>query len=336
MSPDKIKTRLLIISDTHGQQPKEKEDGDRDTDDELNQEDIRRVFTGFRDPLPEADVVLHCGDLTKSGLPHEIEDTFTMLRKCRAPLKLVIAGNHDTVLDPEFWSRNSYASYVAGDDAQEKSWQIIKDAEADGVRYLDEGVHTFDLDNGARLTVYSSQWTPVYGAWAFQYDCNRPHKFDIPSGVDVAMTHGPPRGVLDYAGMDGIRAGCEDLFASVRQARPKIHCFGHIHEAWGAYLARWTDGDTGPAMDKEGSRYIARLRGLAPFFQDSVEESRRKMQKLKEMSKRRGYHVDLTEGDNRLEEGNQTLFVNAAIMSIRYWPVQCPWLIDIDLPKAQA
>ena len=341
-SDDKIKTRLLIISDTHGRQPKEKEDGGQDTNDELDQPDIRRVPTGFRDPLPEVDVVIHCGDLSKGGQTHEYEETFSMLRKCRAPLKLVIAGNHDLTLDPEFFddSDNDRLRSVTGEDAPQKAREVIKNAEADGVRYLEEGVHTFDLDNGARLTVYASPWTPVYGWWAFQYARCDPNTFDIPRGVDVAMTHGPPRGVLDSAGNPFMgnteEAGCDVLLNAVRQARPKVHCYGHIHEAWGAYLGQWTDDNDGPALDEEKSRYIARLRGLEFSSMDDGTPPESKLARLKEISKRRGYHVDLTEGRDRLDEGKQTLFVNAAIMDIRYRPVQCPWIVDITLPKAQA
>ena len=334
MSSEKVKTRILIISDTHGLRPRVKEESDKDTDDEFDVPDIRRVPTGFRHPLPEADVVLHCGDLTKRGQPIEIQETFAFLRECRAPLKLVIAGNHDLSLDQKFWD-DSQLNERYGPEPPQESLQIMRDAEADNVRYLDEGVHSFDLHNGARLTIFASQWTPVYGGWAFQYPRGR-HTFAIPPGVDVAMTHGPPHGVLDKAAMTESDAGCQPLFDAVRHARPKVHCFGHIHEAWGAYLARWRDeGEVGPAIDAERSRRIASLAAVEPDANDSDEVVSRKVARLKELAKQRGFHVDLTEGDTRLDEGRQTLFVNAAIMNIRYRPVQCPWIVDLDLPRAQ-
>ncbi|KAL2045200.1 hypothetical protein N7G274_002282 [Stereocaulon virgatum] len=34
------------------------------------------------------------------------------------------------------------------------------------------------------------------------------------------------------------RAGCPDLFRAICHARPRLHCFGHIHEAW-ARLITW-------------------------------------------------------------------------------------------------
>lgn len=331
-----IKTRILIISDTHGVEPRKKQPDDPDTDDELTHAaDMVRIPTGYRHPLPEADVALHCGDLTKRSQPAEFARTFAMLRAIRAPLKLVIAGNHDMALDSHFWRM------VAGGDEEYEiaARKIIDEARVDGVRYLVEGTHTFNLPNGARLRIYASQFTPEYGGWGFQYKDG--HDFNIPPDVDVAMTHGPPKAVLDYAGMTGTRAGCDDLFRSVYRARPQIHCFGHIHEAWGAYIARWKEAEDGgivrreTVIDEAGSRQIKRLPGLWPA--NTIEDENTvlsKKQNLVELSKQRGIMVDLTEGEDKLTRGEQTLFVNAAIMDIRYRPTQLPWIVDLELPQA--
>ncbi|CAM1501792.1 Fc.00g037760.m01.CDS01 [Cosmosporella sp. VM-42] len=330
----RIKTRILIISDTHGVRPKHKVE-DPSTEDELSKDDVMWVKTGYREPLAEADVVLHCGDLTKRSTIPEFQTTFSMLRGIRAPLKLAIAGNHDLVLDEDFW-RDQWGGHQ---DAVTEARKIIVAAKEDGVHYLEEGVHEFDLENGARLRVYASPYTPVYGGWAFQY--YNGHNFDIPSDVDVAMTHGPPRGVLDLASMTETHAGCGDLFEAVHRAKPKIHCFGHIHEAWGAHLVRWKEGDDGSVrsksvIDAENSPQI-KLAGLRPnpkiYGEEKSNETR---ERLIEMSKQRGLLVDLTEGMDKLAEGEQTLFVNAAIMDIRYRPIQMPWLIDVNLPKTES
>ena len=333
-SSTKIKTRILIISDTHGIKPKHKVE-DLSTEDELSQDDVMWVKTGYREPLAEADVVLHCGDLTKRSQTKEFQDTFSMLRAARAPLKLAIAGNHDSVLDEEFWLRQ----WGGHRNAITEVRRIIEAAKADGVYYLEEGVHEFDLENGARLRIYASPHTPAYGGWSFQY--HNGHNFDIPSGVDIAMTHGPPRGILDLAHMTETHAGCGDLFEAVHRARPKIHCFGHIHEGWGAHLVRWKDGDDGPVrsksvIDADNSSEIS-LSGLRPNkLRHDEKEMRQKRKMLIEMSKQRGLLVDLTEGGrDAIVEGEQTLFVNAAIMDVRYRPIQMPWLIDVDLPRVE-
>ena len=331
--PTKVKTRILIISDTHGKRPQHKWDFSSSTDDELSREDILKVPTGYRHPLPEVDVVLHCGDLTKRTRVSEYEETFAMLRAIRAPLKLAIAGNHDVTLDEDYWV-NSWGG-PQEDIAPVR--KIIEDAKEDGVHYLTEGVYEFNLDNGARLRVYASQYTPMYGGWGFQYIGD--HEFHIPSDVDVAMTHGPPRGVLDVAAMSRLGAGCPHLFRAIHKARPKIHCFGHIHEAWGMQLAHWKEGDGTPTryatvIDEEKSPKTTLKDIRLERSIEDPEEIQRRRKRLIEMSKQRGMLVDLTEGETKLVEGEQTLFLNAAIMDIRYKGTQMPWLVDVDLPRA--
>jgi hypothetical protein len=41
-----------------------------------------------------------------------------------------------------------------------------------------------------------------------------------------------------------------------------------------------------------------------------------------------------TGDDSPFEAGKETLFVNAAILDRRYMPVQFPWLVELDLPRA--
>lgn len=86
-----IRTRFLIISDTHGHALL---DPARDGPEALKY--------GFRRPLPSADVALHCGDLTTRSTPQELETTLNIMREIDAPLKLVIPGNHDSNLDLKF------------------------------------------------------------------------------------------------------------------------------------------------------------------------------------------------------------------------------------------
>ncbi|GKT99840.1 ser thr protein phosphatase family protein [Fusarium langsethiae] len=305
----RVKTRILIISDTHGSKPKPKNKQSPSTEDELNQEDVMNVITGWRHPLPETDA---------------FEQTFSVLRFIKAPLKLAIAGNHDTALDDEYWINK----YGGTEETLEKVKQIVREAEEDGVKYLTEGVHEFTLANGASLKVYASPWTPAYGGWAFQY--RNGHDFSILPGIEVALTHGPPQGILDFAGRAGRSARCPELLAAVARAKPKIHCFGHIHEAWGMHHVTW-DGDE---IDKDQPQQLG-LKGLRPNGVTQDKETVKMTRvNLIEMSRQRAAQLDLTQGESQLVPGEQTLFVNAAIMDIRYRPVQLPWLIDVDLEKA--
>jgi Icc-related predicted phosphoesterase len=56
----------------------------------------------------------------------------------------------------------------------------------------------------------------------------------IPETTDVLLTHGPPMGILDRTSR-GERVGCEALREAVARVRPRLHVFGHIHEAYGTH-----------------------------------------------------------------------------------------------------
>ncbi|KAH7358331.1 metallophosphoesterase domain-containing protein [Plectosphaerella cucumerina] len=325
MPTTSVRTRILIISDTHGRKPLE---GDDQYDASGN-----RVQT-YSFPLPAADVAIHCGDLTARSTTAEYESTFSMLRELSAPLKLVIPGNHDRTLDPVHWSRFVQWKEQIGtkgpalDELRARADHvraIVDAAAADNVIFLGEGSHEFTLANGAKLRTYASPLTPEYGLWGFQYPPGS-HRFDIPEGVDVAFTHGPPKDVLD-ATVNQETAGCPQLFDAICRARPKIHCFGHIHEAWGAKLVDWAPAAPGNRIAAEAFEKTQWIDGYG--LVDNPEE---RAQALREAKCR---PVDLTPGgDLSFTAGQQTLFVNAAIMDVAYRPRNAPWLVDIDLPRA--
>jgi predicted phosphodiesterase len=141
----KVKTRFLIISDTHSASPAVKHDGD----------DVIP-----RHPLPKADVLLHCGDLTMIGHLHEYEKTLEMLEAIEADLKFVIAGNHDITLDEDYYARRGrymHSRTRTGYDPElpkkAKAMWLGERAKSAGVIYLEEGTHSFALKNGAKLRV---------------------------------------------------------------------------------------------------------------------------------------------------------------------------------------
>lgn len=319
-----IKTRFLILSDTHGMEwrPEDK-------------------------PLQHADVAIHCGDLTEESKLEEYRASVRLLKDISAPLKFVIAGNHDFTMDiPAFRKKVAEARpdldtelvrQVYGDDGDAR--QIFEDARAAGIIFLDEGSHQFTLENGARLTVYASPWTPSLGDWGHQYPPSQGHSFEIKEGTDVVITHGPPKGVLDYTDSKQ-RAGCSDLFGAVARARPRLHCFGHIHEGWGAKLVTWRDqlSET-PShftdIDNEHSVVLEKLSGFKRSKFDTIESKEQKSKKTEHYRWERCYATSHCTGDvNPLESGKQTLFVNAAIQGTEDFTLQLPWLVELELAKA--
>ena len=54
----------------------------------------------------------------------------------------------------------------------------------------------------------------------------------------------------------------------------------------------------------------------------------------KDILEMRGAYLDMSsDGGSRLQFGQETLFVNASIMDVRYNPRNAPWIIDLDLPR---
>ncbi|KAF2130813.1 Metallo-dependent phosphatase [Dothidotthia symphoricarpi CBS 119687] len=320
-----IKTRFLVISDTHSSTLAQNA-SDNDT--------------SFRPPLPRADVLLHCGDLTMIGHLHEYEKTLDMLQSIDADLKLVIAGNHDISLDEEYYTRKGkYMHRKNGHDEEmpQKAREMWKGERAKraGVTYLEEGTHTFDLKNGSKLRVYASPYQPVFCDWAFPYNRNEdrynppeqctPNAIPVADNavpsfpdIDVMMTHGPPLGVLD-AVRNGERVGCVHLLRAARRCKPRLHCFGHIHEGWGAQRVRWNGDD---ALDVK--------------IEEHIEEAKDIEVDREEMIERRAAHVDISQGSKMaVDFGKETLMVNASIMTVSYKPWNGPWLVDVDLEKSK-
>ena len=133
-----IKTRLLIISDTHNAVPAATGD----------------VGLAYREPLPSADVLLHAGDLTMSGYEEQYQATISMLQGADAELKLVIAGNHDVSLDASYYLEHGKTKHPRGlcDPVKMKTLWTSDELKSHGIFYLEEGLHTFTLKSGASFT----------------------------------------------------------------------------------------------------------------------------------------------------------------------------------------
>ncbi len=166
--------------------------------------------------VPDGDVLVHAGDFCSFGTIEEAQAFASFFRALPHPHKVIIAGNHDCCLERD----DSLAPQLFS-----------------GCHYL--------FDSGARaagLRFYGSPFQPWFLDWAFNLPRGKAlaDKWaQIPAGLDVLITHGPPRGVLDTT-VSGDRAGCEDLAEAVGRSRPRVHIFGHIHEGWGTTAAGCT------------------------------------------------------------------------------------------------
>ncbi|KAI0437573.1 ser/Thr protein phosphatase family protein [Xylaria telfairii] len=298
-----VKTRFLVISDTHTSS--------------------FEIKSGVK-----ADVVIHCGDLTDGSKLDEYRRTLQLLRDFDAPLKLVIAGNHDFTLDtPTFRRMLDEASEPLDPDLVQKVYGNYGQArglfdKAHDIHFLDEGTHSFSLPSGT----FSNRYHP-----------ESQHQFTIGKDVDVVITHGPPHGIMDMTHSQ--RAGCPQLFRAIARARPRLHCFGHIHEGWGAKLVAWREQITeNPShfteIDNDRSTVIDKLSNITGTKFDTPE-SRAKKRYNTEQYIQQGYRATshCTGDQIRLEHGVHTLFVNVAVEGItNELPLQPPWIVDINLP----
>ncbi|KAF3001848.1 hypothetical protein E8E13_004352 [Curvularia kusanoi] len=215
--------RALVISDTHNTWP----------------------YT-LQDFKAAVDVFIHCGDVTQYGGLPNIRRVIENIKTVNAELKLVIAGNHDVDLDP-VW----LAKFAEDDDDIQVGAEclaLLESQQAHGLHYLDEGMHAFTLTDGRSFTVYASPYTPAFGEFAFLYGTEEDRfndgTYKLPEEVDLVITHGPPAfsGLAGYkldVNKQGEHCGCEKLANALARARPRLCCFGHIHEGRGAAKIDW-------------------------------------------------------------------------------------------------
>ncbi|KAK5175489.1 uncharacterized protein LTR77_000628 [Saxophila tyrrhenica] len=316
--PSDIQTKIIVLSDTHGEPLK------------------RKVNT-------TADVAIHCGDLTDESKLDEFKATIEQLKAIGAPIKLVIAGNHDFTLDDNAYAytRNEVKRTI-DDAALTRTYGSIgearvlfesEDAKSAGIVFLSEGTHKISLKNGALLTVYASPYTPSKSSgWGFQYDPQQgEHHWEIDSSVDLVMAHGPAHGVLDYTGSRQ-RAGSPSLFAAIAKAKPKMHCFGHIHESWGAKLVTWrpeTSDEPSHFTDIDNDRSTL-IESRATLHNGNFDDQ--ELLDAKAAKRTTFYEQGYRDMNDSITANEQTLFVNAAIEGVEEDEQHLPWLVNVSLP----
>lgn len=208
-----MKCRIVHFSDTHGMHEQMK--------------------------LPDGDVLVFSGDCSSRGAQPEVERFFKWFTRQPHIYKVFVPGNHDRCFDREllapyvdvlpFWVQNLVAEY--------NKYDVIDIFKTHGSFYIQE----FDL------RFFASAFTPKVHAGSHKYwgfSKEREEMGDIwkaiPENTDVLITHGPPFGKLDFSFNGDNHVGCERLRYKVERIKPKVHMFGHIHEAYGATF----NGDT--------------------------------------------------------------------------------------------
>lgn len=159
--------------------------------------------------IPNGDLLIHAGDLSGHGKESEIEDFNAWLGTLPHKYKVIIAGNHDFLFE-----RNPL-----------KAEKLISNAV-----YLNDSSVTIE-----GFKIWGSPISPWFYDWAFNRHRGediRKHWDLIAEDTDILITHGPPFGILDET-LRGEAVGCEELAAKIELIKPRLHIFGHIHEARG-------------------------------------------------------------------------------------------------------
>ncbi|KAL9191235.1 hypothetical protein ACHAXT_000941 [Thalassiosira profunda] len=206
--------RLVVISDTHGFEgalSRFAEQEEVADDDSASPEHHHKMHSDdFL--LPQADVLLHCGDFAASGsrktqrMAARRLDEF-LARQTHIPEKIVIQGNHDPDSPAKVIFPHSKALYV-----RTSSTLTI---------------------NGVKVAL-----EPFSRRMAFRSIRKRnTSSYAMPSTLpecDILVSHEPPKGVLDLT-YHGFSAGSLYLRQLVEHAehKPRLWLCGHIHESRG-------------------------------------------------------------------------------------------------------
>ena len=164
--------------------------------------------------VPNVDLVIHCGDESESGEPWTNEPEsrrfFEWYSALDIPTKIFVPGNHSTAIEKGLIRAEDYPK----------------------VTFL---IHSQHQWNG--LQIFGTPYTPKFFDWAYMRERSDLDIVwqSIPDDIDILVTHGPPKGILDVTrDMDTrkpVHVGSKSLRRHVLdRIKPKVHAFGHIHD----------------------------------------------------------------------------------------------------------
>lgn len=170
--------------------------------------------------LPSGDVLVIAGDYSDGSLVGLLQFNRTLERLLLMQYQHIVfvPGNHNVYEEEnptqteELFSKNPRLHYL-----------VDTECTIDGIKF------------------YGTPWSVEFNNWAFMLDEERlSQKFsNIPMDTDILITHTPPFGILDNIGAKHL--GSHALETRILKVKPKIHFFGHIHEAHGSEHSKYTD-----------------------------------------------------------------------------------------------
>lgn len=164
--------------------------------------------------LPKCDLVLIGGDITRGHGPldqsvwlhKEFKPWLTNLQTNKI---IGVAGNHDFI-----WEKSPHL-------VPSMPWTYLQDSETEFKEWK----------------IYGTPWQPRFYDWAFNMDePNLKKRWDlIPDDTDILVLHGPPKGFGDWVERDKTHTGSPSLTEKIKEIKPKLVIYGHIHPGYGVY-----------------------------------------------------------------------------------------------------
>lgn len=162
------------------------------------------------------DIVIFSGDCAnpKDRYANEpqVRDFIRWFGKLPIEHKIFVPGNHETSVEAGLVTRNDFI--------------------ANGITYL-ENEYTY-IDE---IKIFGSPNTPSFSqGWAFNKHRSNMDAIwkEVDDDVDILITHGPPKTILDkaYNKQTGAleHSGCQSLKRHIlERIKPKYNLFGHLH-----------------------------------------------------------------------------------------------------------
>jgi len=172
------------------------------------------TFHGLLETPQGVDMVIFSGDCSNPRDPytneHEVRKFIDWFSELPIKYKIFVAGNHDSSI--------------------EKGLVTKADFNNEGIVYLENDHCTIE-----GIKIFGSPLTPQFGQWSFMKARNKLDRIwpsIIEDDVDIVVTHGPPKGILDIAEDRNHNiefCGDRSLMNRIREINPKLSLFGHIH-----------------------------------------------------------------------------------------------------------
>eukprot|EP00933_Yihiella_yeosuensis_P071284 TRINITY_DN79492_c0_g1_i1.p1 TRINITY_DN79492_c0_g1~~TRINITY_DN79492_c0_g1_i1.p1 ORF type:complete len:334 (-),score=36.19 TRINITY_DN79492_c0_g1_i1:43-1044(-) len=181
------------------------------------------------EPIPDGDVLVHCGDFTSHGSLEEVKRFADWFGSQPHSTKLLVPGNHDMILHKEYYD-NFWSDWSSKKESHEEAVKVLTDK---NIKILvDETVYI----HGVKF--HGSPWVTQHHSWSTAFNKSEEgmgnHWRLLPPGIDVLLTHMPPYGMGDREAF-GHHHGCPHLALKVAEVKPKIHVFGHVHGDHGIF-----------------------------------------------------------------------------------------------------